>query len=147
MHRPHVDVDKRFAEWYERLTLFRAVRTVLLVAIILVLVAGMLERIVEPDVFTSLGLAYWWAVTTVTTVGYGDVVPESTGGRIVGALLMLVGLSLIPTLTSVIVATLVGKGTRLQHDELTSQAADHAAALERIEARLDELAGSNGGSP
>jgi voltage-gated potassium channel len=65
------------------------VATVISVAFVLVMVAGALERIVEPDTFTSLGLAYWWAVVTVTTVGYGDVVPESTAGRLVGTGLML----------------------------------------------------------
>jgi voltage-gated potassium channel len=134
-----VDVEKRFDRWYERLTLPRAVATVVSVAFILVLIAGALERIVEPEVFTSLGLAYWWAVVTVTTVGYGDVVPESTIGRLVGTGLMLTGLGLIPTLTSVVVATLVGKRTRAQQEQLDQQAKDHAAALDRIEAQLARL--------
>ena len=108
----HIDVERRFELWYERLTLPRAVATVISVAFVLVMVAGALARIVEPDVFTSLGLAYWWAVVTVTTVGYGDVVPESPAGRIVGTMLMLTGLGLIPTLTSVTVAILVGKRTQ-----------------------------------
>jgi len=141
----HVDVDKRFAQWYERLTLFRAVRTIVLVAVILVLIAGALERIVEPEVFTSLGLAYWWAVTTVTTVGYGDIVPESPGGRIVGAMLMLLGISLIPTLTSVVVSTLIGKQNRAQQEHLDRQGQEHAAALDRIEARLDQLGADQAG--
>jgi voltage-gated potassium channel len=134
-----VDLDKRFERWYERLTLFRAVSTVVIVAVVLVVLAGLLERIVEPDTFTSLGLAYWWAVTTVTTVGYGDVVPESAGGRLVAAGLMLVGLGLIPTLTSVVVATLVGKRTRAQQELLDRQDQEHAAALARIEAHLARL--------
>ena len=71
----HFDVNKRFELWYERLTLPRAVATVISVAFILVLVAGALQRIVEPEVYTDLGTAYYWAVVTVTTVGYGDVVP------------------------------------------------------------------------
>jgi voltage-gated potassium channel len=134
-----LDLDKRFELWYERLTLFRAVSTVVVVAVVLVFLAGLLERIVEPDTFTSLGLAYWWAVTTVTTVGYGDVVPESAGGRLVAAGLMLVGLGLIPTLTSVVVATLVGKRTRAQQELLDRQDQEHAAALARIEAHLARL--------
>lgn len=134
-----VDVNKRFEVWYERLTLFRAVRTIVGVAILLVLLAGGLERIVEPETFTSLGLAYWWAVMTVTTVGYGDIVPESSEGRVVASLLMLVGLGLIPTLTSVVVSTLIGKRTRAQQEQLDRQGKEHAEALARIEAHLDRM--------
>jgi voltage-gated potassium channel len=123
-------IDERFERWYERLTLIRAVSTVLAIAIVLVLIAGAVERIVEPDTFTSLGLAYWWAVTTVTTVGYGDVVPEDPPGRIVAALLMLIGLALIPTLTSVIVSTLIGKQRREEQEHLERM-------LKRIEERLE----------
>ena len=145
MRKPKVDVNKRFELWYERLSLPRAVATVVSVAFVLVLLAGTLERFVEPDVFTSFGLALWWAVVTVTTVGYGDVVPESTGGRIVATMLMLTGLGLIPTLTSVVVATLVGKRTHAQQEQLDRQGKQHAEALARIEARLDKL--SEGKAP
>lgn len=141
MRKPKVDVNKRFELWYERLSLPRAVATVVSVAFVLVLLAGTLERFVEPDVFTSFGLALWWAVVTVTTVGYGDVVPESTGGRLVATMLMLTGLGLIPTLTSVVVATLVGKRTHAQQQQLDRQGKEHAEALARIEARLDKLSG------
>jgi voltage-gated potassium channel len=122
--------EARFERWYERLTLVRAVSTILVLATVLVLVAGLLVRIVEPDTFTSLGLSYWWAVTTVTTVGYGDIVPEDPPGRIVASMLMLTGLALIPTLTSVIVSTLLAKQRReeLEHLEET---------LKRIEERLE----------
>ena len=135
----HIDVEKRFELWYERLSIFRAVATVIAAAVFLVFLAGLLERLVEPETFTSLGLAYWWAVTTVTTVGYGDIVPESTWGRLVASGLMLVGLGLIPTLTSLIVATLVGKRTREQQAQLDRQGKEHAAALERIEAHLARI--------
>lgn len=134
-----VDLNKRFEVWYEKLTLPRAVVTVISIATTLVLLAGLLVRLVEPEVFTSIGLAYWWAVVTVTTVGYGDVVPESPAGRIVATMLMLTGLGLIPTLTSITVSILVGKRARAQHEDLTRQGEEHAAALKRIEARLDQL--------
>ena len=143
----HLDVNKRFDVWYERLTLPRAVATVVSAAFILVLVSGALVRIVEPDAFTSIGLSYWWAVETVTTVGYGDIVPETPAGRLVGTALMLTGLGLIPTLTSVTVAILVGKRTSAQQRQLDQQGRDHAAALERIEAHLTEISTAQGGGP
>jgi voltage-gated potassium channel len=107
----------RVATWYERLTVLRAIATIITVAIMIVLVAGIVARIVEPETFTSIGLAYWWAITTLTTVGYGDVVPVTSAGRVVGAVLMLTGLALIPTTTSVVVSLLLGKFSQAQRDE------------------------------
>jgi voltage-gated potassium channel Kch len=130
---------RRLNRWYERLTLWRAVRLILGVAIVLVAVGGFLARLVEPEVFTSIGLAYWWAVTTVTTVGYGDVVPKDTSGRLVGAMLMLTGLSLIPLITSVVVSALVSKRAEAQRDVERQLFAEQAARLERIEQALAEL--------
>lgn len=124
--------NARLERWYERLTLFRAVRTIVAIALVLVLLAGLLARLVEPHTFTSIGLAYWWAVTTVTTVGYGDVVPESPAGRIVGVMLMLAGLSLIPTLTSMIVSTLISKRRQSEQEHLVRM-------LERIEEHLNRI--------
>jgi voltage-gated potassium channel Kch len=135
------DTRPRVAAWYERLTLLRAIASILAVAVILVLIAGALARIVEPEVFTSLGLAYWWAITTVTTVGYGDVVPQDPAGRIVGSLLMLTGLSLIPTLTSVIVSTLISKRNKEQTSLLEHELEKTTAALRRIEERLARMEG------
>jgi voltage-gated potassium channel len=126
-------IDARFERWYERLTLVRAISTVLVIAIVLVLVAGALERIVEPDTFTSIGVAYWWAVATVTTVGYGDVVPEDPAGRVVAAMLMLTGLALIPTLTSVIVSTLIAKHRQEDQERLEEMMARLEEHLDRIE--------------
>lgn len=134
-----IDVEKRAELWYERLTLPRAVGTVIAVAFMLVVLAGAAVRLVEPDTFTTIGLSFWWAVETVTTVGYGDIVPESPAGRIVGTLLMLTGLGLIPTLTSLVVATLVGKRTREQQEQLDRQGKEHAEALARIEAHLARI--------
>jgi voltage-gated potassium channel len=129
----------RVERWYERLSLWRAIATVVSVALILVAVAGFLQRIVEPETFTSIGLAYWWAVTTVTTVGYGDVVPETAGGRLVAAGLMLTGLAFIPTLTSVIVSALLSKTRRSDTARIEQLEGEQAAALARIEERLERL--------
>jgi voltage-gated potassium channel len=119
----------RAASFYEHLTVFRAIATIVAIAMTIVLVAGLLARLVEPETFHTIGLSYWWAITTLTTVGYGDVVPVTTGGRTVGAVLMLTGLALIPTTTSVVVSLLINKLGRAQRDE-------QEARLRRIEERL-----------
>ena len=135
------DIQSRIAKWVERLTLLRAIVTILSVAVVLVLIAGALARLVEPEVFTSLGLAYWWAITTVTTVGYGAVVPQDPWGRVVGSLLMLTGLSLIPTLTSVTVSALISKRSREETQQLEDELVKSTAALRRIEERLAQIEG------
>ena len=132
-------MDARVKRWYERLSLRRAVGTILGVALVLVAVAGLLARLVEPETYTSIGLAYWWAVTNVSTVGYGDVVPETPPGRIVAAGLMLTGLALIPTLTSVIVSVLLSKQRRYEAERIEQLESEQAALLTRIEERLARL--------
>lgn len=125
-------LESRIERWTERLTFVRAIGTVVGIAIVLVLIAGGLVRVVEGETFTSLGLSYWWAIETVTTVGYGDIVPITVSGRIVASLLMLTGIALIPTLTSVIVSTLLAK----QRDEDQERL---EAMLTRVEERLADL--------
>jgi voltage-gated potassium channel len=122
----------RVQTWYERLTLVRAVGTILAIATTVTVAAGIVARIVEPDTFRTLGLSVWWALTTVTTVGYGDIVPHDTPGRIVGSVLMLTGLALIPTTTTVVVSLLLTKFTREAQRE-------EAERLARMEERIEKL--------
>ena len=51
--------------------------------------AHMLEREQQPKVFGNIPEALWWAVVTLTTTGYGDVVPQTVGGRMVGSVVMV----------------------------------------------------------
>ncbi len=53
-----------------------------------------LERAAQPDAFASIPHGVWWAVTTLTTVGYGDVVPLTAAGKIFGGLVMIFGLGM-----------------------------------------------------
>ena len=50
----------------------------------------------------DIGDAFWWSFVTTTTVGYGDIAPQSFGGRIVAVFLMLIGIGFLSTLTSTI---------------------------------------------
>jgi voltage-gated potassium channel len=104
---------------------------IIAVAAVTAIIAGLLQLIVDPDI-GSLGDALWWAVATVTTTGYGDVVPTNSAGRVVGVVLMLVGISLIPTITSLVVTVFVAQRQR---------ATEETDRLHREEVlrRLDEL--------
>jgi voltage-gated potassium channel Kch len=78
--------------------------------LVLAFVGAILIRIADPDNFPSLGLAIWWALQTVTTVGYGDVVPTTTIGRVVGGIEMVIGVSFIAFLTAGVTSTVIQRG-------------------------------------
>ena len=124
-----VTIEERLQRRIEKLTIVRAVRMVAFVALSLAVIAALLEWAVDPGI-GSFRDSLWWAVTTVTTVGYGDVVPTSTGGRLVGSLLMLAGVSAIPIATSLVVSIFV---TRLQEKERERDAEARKELLDRLE--------------
>jgi len=73
----------------------------------------------EDAQITNLIDAFWWASATVTTVGYGDVVPVTEIGRLLGIILMFVGISIIGTFISVLGAQLIGSRLK-KHESLES---------------------------
>jgi voltage-gated potassium channel len=127
----------------ETLRLRGAVLVIIAAATTLAVVAAVVERLIDPA-FDDMGDALWWSVTTVSTVGYGDIVPESTAGRIAASVLMLTGLALIPTLTSVIVAVLVAQRSRSERRADTEQFERLVELLQSLDHRLDRL--EQGGS-
>ena len=120
------------------LTLRSAVGLVIAVAALLAVTAAFLERLVDPA-FENIEDALWWAVVTVSTVGYGDYVPESTAGRVIGSCLMLVGLGLIPLTTSLVVSTLVAQRNKALREAAFRDMSTILERLDRIEQRLAEL--------
>jgi voltage-gated potassium channel len=120
----------------ERLTIWRALRTIALIVVLFVLLGGLLVRVLEPETFDDFGLACWWAVETVSTVGYGDVVPVTTEGRLVGTVLMITGVSMIPLVTSIVVSILSYKRVHSESREEAAQIAALREQLTRIEEQL-----------
>jgi voltage-gated potassium channel len=70
-----------------------------------VVLSAVAMRLVEPEVFTNMGDALWFAVVTVSTVGYGDLVPESGAGRFIAGVIMIFGLAFVPAVTAVVINT------------------------------------------
>ena len=123
-------IEKRLTEALLSLTLRKAVSLIVAVATVLAIAAALLERLLEPKVFDTFPHALWFTVTTVTTVGYGDYVPESAAGRLVASALMLTGLGLIPLITSVVVSILVSKRNREAREQ---EMQDLRLILERLD--------------
>ena len=101
--------------------------------------AGLLMTAVDGDTFPSIGSGLWWSVQTVTTVGYGDDVPTNLIGRLVAALVMLLGIGFLTVITASITSTFVARSRREASDAETA-IAEHLrqvdGRLERIEAAL-----------
>src|ERR1700730_17352220 len=101
-------------------------------------VFGLVERLVDPKSFHSIWLGIWWAVQTVTTVGYGDIVPGSTAGKVIATVLMLGGLSLLAvvtaTITSGFVARQQAKDREEGHDPVMRKLEEVGAQLNALKA-------------
>jgi voltage-gated potassium channel len=122
--------ERTLTERLVSLTLRKAVGLIVAVATVLALAAAVLERLLEPRVFDTFPQALWFTITTVTTVGYGDYVPESAAGRLVASALMLTGLGLIPIITSVVVSILVSQRSRESREQ---ELHDLTVILERLD--------------
>jgi voltage-gated potassium channel len=104
--------------------------------LIAVVVFGVLERIVDPTTFHSVWLGMWWGVETVTTVGYGDIVPNGTVGKVLASFLMLGGLSLL----SIIIATITSSFVARRQEELRASIDDPVLiALAEVTTRLEAI--------
>ena len=115
---------------------------------IAVVAFGVVERIVDPKTFHSIWLGMWWAVETVTTVGYGDIVPDQTAGKLIAGLLMLGGLSLIAVVTAAITSGFVSRADaqrRAAGEDPVMQKLDAIATeLKAVKTELDHLRSTMG---
>jgi voltage-gated potassium channel len=106
------------------------------ITVAIVLVGGLIVWVFDRRDFPDLGGALWYTLQTVTTVGYGDKVPTSGLGRVVGATVMVVAVALIAILTASITSTFVEAAQRRRRAADEVQARASAEALQR---GLDEV--------
>ena len=104
---------------------------------VVVLGSGVLMRVLDPSEYPSIGRGLWWAMQTVTTVGYGDVTPEHTSGRIVAVVVMLWGIAFVSILVAAITSTFVARAER---ERAQADKRDKDTADDRDQARFDDLA-------
>ena len=111
-----------------------------LATLALALLAGFLVTLIDKRDFPTFGTAVWWAIVTLATVGYGDVVPHTAWGRVVGSGVIIVGVTflafLTATVTSLFVSSERAEATEQERDRREAVEAETSELLRRLEQRL-----------
>jgi voltage-gated potassium channel len=111
---------------YLRLPVFMRL---LLVGSALLILFGLLIHLVEPSTFHNVFDGIWWAIVTAATIGYGDIVPKTTAGKLVAILLILLGTGVITTYFASVSATAVAKETALLNGQLSYRKKGHVIII------------------
>ena len=110
----------------------------LVFSLFVIVVSGILIASFDPGIQSAWD-GIWWAWVTVTTVGYGDVVPVSGAGKFFASLLILLGVGLFSLLTANISAFLIGRDALKEEQEMRGRLRDIQDRLKRIEEHLERL--------
>jgi voltage-gated potassium channel len=106
------------------------------VTFVIAFATGVLVTIVDSKDFPTLEDGVWWAIVTLGTVGYGDLVPTTTTGRIVGSLLIVFGVTFISFLTATVTSAFVSAE---QSEARSAEIARAEAAEEEMRRLLHEI--------
>ena len=126
----------------DSLTARRAAGIIAAFTVVITVAGGVLERVLDHREYPTIGRGLWFALQTVTTVGYGDVTPRDSVGRFIAAVVMLSGIGFLAVITAAVTASLVESSRRRftaqseaddarQFDEITERLARIEAALEQ----------------
>jgi voltage-gated potassium channel len=111
----------------------RAGQLIAATTVVVAVVGGLLMRVLDRDEFPTVGSGLWWALQTVTTVGYGDHVPANGGGKVLAGVVMVTGIGFLSVVTASISAAFVESARRRRGDDGVAE------RLDRIERALEEL--------
>ena len=119
--------------------------------LVAIVVFGIAEHLIDPTTFDNAWSGMWWATQTVTTVGYGDIVPADTAGRLLASVLMIGGLSLFAVITGVITSSFVAWAQADRRDKadepVLAKLAEIESQMATIRTELAQLSGRRGDDP
>jgi voltage-gated potassium channel len=124
------------------ITVRRAGTAIAAVTIVVTIASGILMRVFDHRDFPTVAEGLWWATQTVTTVGYGDVVPTNAVGKVIAVVVMVAGIAFVTVVTAAITAAFVESGRRRY---LAERDQGIEAKLDEISRRLAGLEGAERG--
>jgi len=113
-----------------------AAQVIVTATLLVVIVGGVMMRALDHSEYHSIWLGMWWVLQTVTTVGYGDLVPKNTIGKILTSLVMLYGIAFLSITTAAITSVFVA---RAEQDRMTGLGAEAGEAKVSVEERFDRV--------
>lgn len=113
-----------------------AIQIIAATTLSVVFLGALVMWLVDDENFSNYGVSLWWAIQTVTTVGYGDVVPTNVVGRIVAAVVMITGIGLITVVSGVVASSLLATVRRKRGIDTEARI---LAEIEALHRRLDGL--------
>jgi voltage-gated potassium channel len=122
-----------------RMTWGQALALLLFVSATAIGVSAALVTFTDPARYPTYRTGLWWAITTITTVGYGDVVPSSMAGQAIGACLMLLGIASFALLTAIAASSIVVGDVGEEERRLELQQRQIERTEQRILHRLDQI--------
>jgi voltage-gated potassium channel len=136
---PHNLFERRMSKFLRSPPSIRMAASVIVTATALIVVgSGVAMWVFDHKEYANVWVGMWWAIQTVTTVGYGDVTPKEVSGRLIATVVMLEGIAFLAIITAAITSTFVARAAR---ERDLAEGIDEAAFEARIEGRLDELSG------
>ena len=120
MPRPNL-IERRMTRFLrEPVSVRGGVGVIVTATAVVVVGAAVAIRLFDHQECSNVWVGMWWALQTVTTVGYGDVTPENVSGRIVGVFVMLYGIAFLTITIAAITSTFVARAEH-EHDQAEAQ--------------------------
>ena len=106
-------IERRLSRFMREPPSVRTAAAVIVTATaVVVTLGGVLMRVLDHQEYSNIWVGMWWALQTVTTVGYGDVTPKNPSGRIIATVAMLQGIAFLAITTAVITSTFVARASK-----------------------------------
>lgn len=105
-------------------------------------ITGAVAHVVDRKDFPSFGVGVWWAVVTLGTVGYGDIVPHTAWGRVLGGVVIVCGVTFVSFLVAIVTSLFIDAGRDAEQQAQDARHAETMELLRQLNVRLAALEGA-----